>query len=384
VVVSGLHVRASVTRGSFDLDVAFDVAPGEVLGVLGPNGAGKTTLLRALAGLTPLTNGAITLDEQSLDDVDAGVFVPPELRPVAIVFQNYRLFPHLSVLENVAFGPRSRGTGRAAARSAARAQLDKLAIADLAGRKPRELSGGQAQRVALARALAASPGVLLFDEPLSALDAQTRLAVRAELRQHLASFPGPALIVTHDPLEAMIMTDRLLVIERGRVVQQGPPAEVARRPTTQYIAQLVGLNLYPGRRAGATTVRLEGGGELTYAAPLDLGLDAAGAQTDDMLVAIRPASIAIHTKRPDSASPRNMWSGTVVGMELLTDRIRVQIDGAPPALVDVTPDAVAELDLVAGRQVWLTAKATDVDVYPEPGRGGQRTNVGETGPTPAL
>jgi molybdate transport system ATP-binding protein len=131
-------------------------------------------------------------------------------------------------------------------------------------------------------------------------------------------------------------------------------------------------------------VQLEGGAELTYAAPLDQGPDATRVETDDVLVAIRPASIAIHSKRPDHASPRNMWSGTVAGMELLTDRIRVQIDGAPPALVDVTPDAVAELDLVAGRQVWLTAKATDVDVYPEPGRGTQRTNVDETGPTPAL
>lgn len=368
--VPGLDVHAVVDRGTFRLDVAFTVAPGEVLGVLGPNGAGKTTLLRALSGLTALTEGHITLGAEVLDDPAAGVFVPAARRPVGLVFQNYRLFPHLSVRDNVAFALRSRRIPRAEARAAAAGWLARLGLAELGGRRPAQLSGGQAQRVALARALASSPGLLLLDEPLAALDARTRMDVRAELRRHLREFAGPTLMVTHDPLEALVMTDRLVVIEEGRIVQTGTPAEVARRPATQYIAQLVGLNLYSGRRASTTpAVLLDSGGTLVAAGFAPPGQDsvdgAAGA--DRVLVAVRPSAIALHTTRPEHSSPRNLWSGTVTGLELLADRVRVSVEGAPSALVDVTPDAVAELDLADGVPIWLSAKATDVDVYPHPG-----------------
>lgn len=388
---AALQVRAELERGAFELDVDFGVAAGEVLGVLGPNGAGKTTLLRALAGLQPLTGGSIYLDARPLDDVSAGVFLPSEQRPVGIVFQNYRLFPHLSVLDNVAFGPRSRGVRRALARESARDQLERFGLAELARHKPQQLSGGQAQRVALARALAARPEVLLLDEPLSALDAQTRLAVRTELRAHLATFGGPTLIVTHDPLEAMILTDRLLVLERGRAVQSGSPADVARRPTTQYIAQLVGLNLYTGRHAAPGVVELDGGGTFAHAVgrpPTAVGgADRADLDTDErVLVAVRPTAIALHTRRPQQASPRNCWRGRVTGVELLTDRVRIQVDGQPPALVDVTADAVAALDITAGRDVWLTAKATEVDVYADtqPAGGRLSREPAEAGTTAAF
>ena len=261
----GLRFAGTVRRGSFELRADFAVADGEVLGVLGPNGAGKTTLLRTLAGLTTLSSGAIRLGDGVLDDAAAGTFLAAEDRPVGLVFQNYRLFPHLSVLDNVAFAGRARGQSRRVARAAAERWLASLGLTELAGRKPAQLSGGQAQRVALARALAAEPNLLLLDEPLAALDARTRVRVRTELTEHLAGFAGPALVVTHDPLEAMVLTDRLLVLEDGRVVQQGPPAEVARRPATQYVARLVGLNLYAGRvESGGTgcTVALDGGGSL--------------------------------------------------------------------------------------------------------------------------
>ncbi|MEO9223060.1 MAG: ABC transporter ATP-binding protein, partial [Mycobacteriaceae bacterium] len=252
-------MAGTVERGAFCLDAAFTAAAGEVLGLLGPNGAGKTTLLRALSGLTALTSGHITLNDQPLDDTVAGAFLSPEQRPVGMVFQNYRLFPHLSVRDNIAFGPRSSGRGRAASRRLADEWADRLGVGELSRRKPAHLSGGQAQRVALARALAAEPGLLLLDEPLAALDARTRLDVRAELRSHLTEFAGPTVLVTHDPLEAMVMTDRLLVIEDGQIVQRGTPAEVARRPATQYVARLVGLNLYAGTR-DRDTVRLDAGG----------------------------------------------------------------------------------------------------------------------------
>ncbi|MDQ1628260.1 MAG: molybdate transport system ATP-binding protein [Actinomycetota bacterium] len=358
---ASLELDVVVRRDAFTLEVATEVAPGEVLGVLGPNGAGKTTLLRALAGLAAVTSGSIRLGGTVLDDATAGTFVPAEQRPVGLVFQDYRLFPHLSVRDNVAFAARSRGARRSDARRHADRFLDQLDLTDLAQRRPAQLSGGQAQRVALARALAAEPAMLLLDEPLAALDARSRLEVRSELRRHLADFPGPVLVVTHDPLEAMVMTDRLLVLEEGHVVQHGTPARVARRPATQYVARLVGLNLYPGTLVAPDgTVALATGGSLvaTPAEPIPPG-------STDVLVAVRPSAIAVHTARPDHASPRNVWAGTITGLELLADRVRVQVQGAPDALVDLTPAAVADLALRPGLQVWLSAKATEVDVYPD-------------------
>jgi molybdate transport system ATP-binding protein len=350
----GLVVDAEVRRGDFTLAVSLAAAPGQVVGVLGPNGSGKSTLLGAVAGLTPVSAGRITLDGQVLDDAAEGAFVEASGRPVGFVFQNYRLFPHLSVAENVAFSPRARGLSRQAARSAAAHWLDRLGLAGLAGRKPDQLSGGQAQRVALARALAGEPALLLLDEPLSALDAGTRLDVEAELRRHLADFAGPCLLVTHDPLEALVLADRIVVLEDGRIVQQGTPGQIARQPATDYVAKLVGLNLYPGRADGAQ-VELTGGGAFATASPHAHG---------DVLVAVRPSAIVVSTQPPQPTSARNTWPATLTGLTMLADRVRLDLEGKPSALADVTPAAVAELSLTQGSQVWLTAKATDLEVYP--------------------
>lgn len=360
VTGAGLEVDAVVRQAGFRLDVRFAAAPGEVLGVLGPNGAGKSTLLRALAGLTGLSEGYVTLDGAALDDVATATFLPPDKRPVGMLFQNYRLFPHLSVRDNVAYGPRRQGAGRTSARGIASDWLARLGIAELAERKPAQLSGGQAQRAALARALATDPALLLLDEPLAALDAETRLSVRGQLRRHLADFSGPTLLVTHDPLEAMVMCSRLLVLEEGRIVQQGSPGEVARRPATRYVAKLVGLNLYSGTASAESgTVSVDGGGTLVVASETSVG--------GRVLVAVAPTAIALHTTEPRDSSYRNVWRGVVQGMELLTDRVRVSVAGHPEALVDITAAAVAELRLADGTPVWLTAKATELDVYPYPG-----------------
>ena len=353
----GLHVDARAGRGSFTLDVRLDVAPGEVVGVVGPNGAGKTTLLRMVAGLTATTGGSIRLDERVLDDASTATFVPVEQRPVSFVFQDYRLFPHLSVVDNVAFPVRSRGARRRASRAAVHPWIQRLGLSELAQRRPRELSGGQAQRVALARALAAQPQVLLLDEPLAALDAQTRAGVRTELRQHLDDFSGACLFVTHDPLEALMLADRLVVIEHGRVSQQGTAAEVARRPVTPYVAALVGLNLYRGRSTGDGRVTLDDDHHVLVVSGTP--------PTGPVLVSIRPAAISVHAQQPQHASPRNTWPGVVSSVELLTDRVRLQVDGTPSAFVDVTPAAVAELRLRPGASVWLAAKSTEIDVYPQ-------------------
>jgi molybdate transport system ATP-binding protein len=349
----GLVVEAEVRRGSFTLAVSFAATAGEVLGLLGPNGAGKSTLLSAVAGLTPVTAGRITLAGQVMDDADAGTFVEAAGRPVGFVFQNYRLFPHMTVADNVAFSPRARGLGRRAARSAADHWLDRLGLTDLADRKPDQLSGGQAQRVALARALAGQPALLLLDEPLSALDAGTRLDVQAELKRHLADFAGPCLLVTHDAIEALVLADRLIVLEGGRIVQEGTPEQIARQPATDYVAKLVGLNLYAGRADGSR-VTLDGGGSFVIT---DQG------QHGNVLVALRPSAVVVSTERPEDGSARNTWPAKITGLMLLADRVRLDLDGQPSALVDVTPAAVAELSLGPGRQVWLSAKATELEVY---------------------
>lgn len=352
----GLDARLVVDRGGFALDVTLTVRPGEVLALLGPNGAGKTTALRALAGLTPLTGGHLRLDGDTLEDPATRRRAAPENRPVGVVFQDYLLFPHLTALENVAFGPRCHGMPRAAARALAAGLLDRMGLADHAGAKPRRLSGGQAQRVALARALATGPRMLLLDEPLAALDARARLDVRAELRRHLAAFEAVAVLVTHDPLDAMVLADRLVVIENGRPVQEGTPAEVARRPRTDYIARLVGLNLYRGE-AAARTVRLAPGLGLATAEDLD----------GPAFVAFPPGAVALHAER--AAAGAGAWPAEVAGMESHGDRIRVALTGSGPAAglplaADLTAVAVAELALAPGDTVWVSVGLTDTHAYP--------------------
>ncbi|CAL9581183.1 Molybdenum import ATP-binding protein ModC [Streptomyces sp. enrichment culture] len=343
----GLDARLVVDRGTFRLDVALTAAPGDVVALLGPNGAGKTTALRALAGLTPLTDGHLRLDGVLLDRT------PPESRPVGVVFQDYLLFPHLTALDNVAFGPRCRGAGKAEARALAAEWLDRMGLSGHAGAKPRRLSGGQAQRVALARALATRPRLLLLDEPLAALDARTRLEVRARLRHHLAEFEAVAVLVTHDPLDAMVLADRLVVVEHGRIVQEGAPADIARRPRTDYIAQLVGLNLYRGLADGHT-VRLDAGPALTTTEDL----------TGPVFVAFPPGAVTLHRERPTGSSARNLWRCEVAGLETHGDRIRVDLTGELALAADLTTVSAAELGLHPGVSVWAAVKATQTHAYP--------------------
>ncbi len=356
-MVAGLSASLRLRRGDLRLDVDLSVPPGEVVVLLGPNGAGKSTALRALAGLLRLDAGRIEIDDMLLADAERGLHRPPYDRPIGVVFQDYLLFPHLTVLDNAAFGLRARGLSRPQARQHAAVWLHRIGIGDLAGARTRMISGGQAQRVALARALATEPRLLLLDEPLAALDARTRLQVRGELRRHLREYGGAALVVTHDPVDASVLADRLVVIEHGRMVQQGAPAEVARRPRTDYVARLVGLNLLAGRASGRR-VQLPGGGSVNLAEEV----------TGEVYVAFRPAAVALFTERPDG-SPRNLWPGSIVGLEPHGNGVRVEVGGVPDRangiLAEVTPAAVADLGLEPGIAVWAAVKASEIEVYPQ-------------------
>ncbi|MGW2328377.1 ABC transporter ATP-binding protein [Streptomyces sp. NPDC001700] len=344
---AGLNARLVIERGSFRLDVALTATPGDVVALLGPNGAGKTTALRALAGLTPLTGGHLRLDGAELDRT------PPESRPVGVVFQDYLLFPHLSALDNVAFGLRCHGATKAEARAEAAEWLDHMGLADHAGAKPRRLSGGQAQRVALARALATRPRLLLLDEPLAALDARTRLDVRARLRRHLAEFEAVAVLVTHDPLDAMVLADHLVVIEDGQIVQEGAPPDIARRPRTDYIAHLVGLNLYRGEAEGHT-VRVDGGPEVTTTDDL----------TGPVFVAFPPSAVTLYRDCPTGSSARNLWHCEVTGLETNGDQVRADLTGDLRLAADLTTVAATELELHPGATVWAAVKAAQTHAYP--------------------
>jgi len=348
-----LTARMRVERADFVLDLDLTVADGEVLGLLGPNGSGKSTTLRCLAGLQVPTEGAIDISGTVVQDTIAGIDLPPEQRSIGYVFQDYLLFPHLSALDNVTFGPRARGASRRDAEATALHWMRRLDIADLATRKPHQLSGGQAQRVALARALITDPDLLLLDEPLSALDAATRSTVRSVLRQHLADVRGGVLLVTHDPIDAMVLADRVVVLEGGQVVQAGTPAEVAQRPASAYVASLVGVNLVRGRARDGVVTLLDGSAVNV----------ADRAIAGESIVAIRPEAISVHRQRPEG-SARNVWPGTITAMESRGDLVRVEVEGPPSLTAVITPGAVATLDLHEGASVWLSVKATDLDVYP--------------------
>ncbi|GAA4457515.1 ABC transporter ATP-binding protein [Phytohabitans houttuyneae] len=350
-----LDAHLVVDRGTFRLDVRLAIDKGEVVALLGPNGAGKTTALRALAGLQPLTDGYIRVDGRDLDRPDRRVWTPTERRPIGVVFQDYLLFPHLSAVDNVAFGPRRHGVHRHDARERAARWLDRVGLAEHASRKPRHLSGGQAQRVALARALAVDPALLLLDEPLAALDARTRLDTRAELHRHLAEHPGATLLVTHDPLDALVLADRLVIVEHGVIVQEGDAATITARPRTDYVARLVGLNLYRGT-AGGHTVRVADGFALSTADRLD----------GDAFVAFPPSAVALHPQRPEG-SPRNVWPATITGIQRHGDNLRIQLDGPIVVAADITPAAAAHLHLVPGQPVWAAVKAAETRAYPASG-----------------
>ncbi|WP_369046258.1 sulfate/molybdate ABC transporter ATP-binding protein [Sinomonas sp. P10A9] len=348
--------------------LAVGVAEGETVAVMGPNGAGKSTLFGLCAGLLRPDSGRVALDGRVLADARS-TWIPPHRRGVALLAQEPLLFPHLSVLENVAFAPRAAGASRATARTAAEYWLGEVDAADLASRRPAQLSGGQAQRVAIARALAAEPRVLLLDEPFAALDVAAAPALRRLLRRVLTG--RTALVVTHEPLDAHLLADRVVVLEGGRVAESGPTAELLERPRSPFAAGLAGLNFLRGRAVvwGPTArttppghLRVVGLGEVSGTVPDGADTPAAG---EEAIAVFRPADVSVF--RPESAphgSPRNAWAAAVRELEPRGAQVRVHCDAGSHVIVaDLTPAAAAELDLGPDVAVVLMAKAAAVSVY---------------------
>lgn len=348
-----LSAAVCVDLDGFTLDVELTMQPGQTTAVVGPNGAGKTTLLRALAGLRALSAGRIEVDGVVLDDPATGTYVVPERRPVGVVFQDNLLFPHLDALDNVAFGLRTRGHNRRDARRVALEWLDRVGLADRQHARPAELSGGQAQRVALARSLAPNPAVLLLDEPLAALDTTTRNEVRRHLRRHLDTFAGVGLLVTHDPVDAAVLADHVIVLDNGSVAQAGTPAEITARPRTRWVAELIGTNLFAGTASG-NTIAIQGGGTLIAADRLQAG---------PAFAVVHPRAVALH-RTPPEGSARNAWPGTITAVEPVGDRYRVRIEAEPSVVAEVSATTVSDLRLTEATAVWVTVKATEIDVYP--------------------
>ncbi len=400
-----LDAEMRLRHGDFELDVQLRVEPGETAALLGPNGAGKSTIVAALAGLLQLEHGVIKLAGRVLDDPAAGIFVPPERRRIGVVFQDQVLFGHLNALDNVAFGLTSRGMRRTEARERAQAWLDAMDLGDLGHRRPRALSGGQRQRVALARALACEPDLLVADEPLGSLDVTARNRLRRNLAAHLSSGRNggsvspavplqgagnvplplqgagnvslplqgaggvPRLLITHDPTDAFVLADRVHIIENGRLTQSGTPDELRRAPATTYAADLSGINLVRGTaEGGEITVTPDGGtsseGGSRRGAVL---LHAADTTVNGpVLATIHPRAIALHRERP-SGSPRNVWRTSAEAVEPLGDITRVLLGSPLPLTADVTPGAAHELLIRPGTSLWVSVKATEVELAPDSG-----------------
>ena len=346
-----LDARVVVQRPGHRLEVTLAAEPGDVVAVVGPNGSGKTTLLRALAGLQPLTEGHVRCAGRSWDETTSRVRLSAQERGVGMVLQDLLLFPHLTAVDNVAFGPRSRGSTRSDARRTAHGWLDRLGVGDLADRRPHQLSGGQAQRVAVARALATDPALLLLDEPLAALDVGAAMALRLELARRLTEYGGVTLLVTHDAIDALTIANRIVVLDEGRVVQEGVPAEVAALPRTAHVARLVGLNVLVGESRGSR-VRLLDGTELVTATPYD----------GPVHVTFPPAAVAL-SRESGSGSARNQWRGRVLSVAPSGPVVRVQLDAAGGLIADVTAESAGRLGVSPGQEVWASIKATEATVH---------------------
>lgn len=345
------HVEA--TLQSRDFNVSVSVGPAETVAVLGPNGAGKSTLLDVIAGLLRPDAGWAAVGGKVLFDLTEGrnIWNLPHRRGTALLAQEPLLFPHLSALDNVAFGPRSAGASRSASRESARHWLTEVDALALASRRPGQLSGGQAQRVAVARALAADPDLLLLDEPMAALDIHAAPLLRRLLKRVLAG--RRAIIITHDILDALMLADRVIVMENGRIIEAGPTREVLQHPRSRFAAGLAGLNLLTGIIT-AEGVRTWHGQDIAGEH------EPSAIQGESGAAVFLPSAVSVFLS-PAHGSPRNTFAVTITDLEPHGDQIRVR---AGELSADITPAASADLALEPGTQVYFVIKAAAVTIYP--------------------
>ncbi|MBM3473151.1 MAG: ABC transporter ATP-binding protein [Armatimonadetes bacterium] len=339
----------------FDLCIALRVQAGETLAIIGPSGAGKTSVLGLIAGLMAPDEGRIVVGERVLFDSAQRVNLPPEKRHLGYVLQEYALFPHLTVLRNIEYGMEARGMSRDEVARRATETMRMLGITHLAGIRPGRISGGERQRVALARAIAASGDALLLDEPLAALDAQTRQMARGDLRRVIRSVGLPAIFVTHDYVDALAFGDQICVIDRGEVVQMGTQEDLLLRPKAKFVAEFMGVNFLHGTAQqpedGLCKVLVDG-------TEVSTTVD----QPGEVFLAFSPADVTLSLE-PPAGSARNVFPARVTGLLQLGGRIRIDLDAGFPLVAELTPDSVARLHLDIGSQVHASFKATAVEAY---------------------
>jgi molybdate transport system ATP-binding protein len=355
VAERGLAFDAAVALGAFRFEAAFEVAAGETLALVGPSGAGKSTALALAAGLLRPDRGRIACAGEVWCDTGGGVLLSPEARRAGLLFQDYALFPHLTVRENVAYGPRARGRRRPEAEAAAARWLDRLRLGELGERRVDGISGGERQRVALARALASEPKALLLDEPFAALDVSTRGTLRSELRAFLAGCALPTVIVAHDPVDAFALGDRVAVLEEGRLAQAGRHEDLLAHPRSAFVADLAGLNFYRADLAGGRGLKVARAGAVEFHVLAD---DRSGPS----FLAFSPSEVALAPERR-AGSPQNVFPGRVVELQPLADRVRVVLDVGVEMAADVTREAAAALALAPGVGIVASVKATAIRVY---------------------
>ena len=367
----------------FHLEMNLSAEPGKTTVLLGESGAGKSTVLRLVAGLLHPQRGHVSLDGITYFDSERHICFPPQERPFGYVFQDYVLFPHMSVFENVAFGLRAQHLPRRLIRQRVGEALEQVLLAGYDQRRSTQLSGGQQQRVAIARALALQPRLLLLDEPLAALDVQTRREVRQELRRILAGVAITTLFVTHQYLEALLFGHSILVLDGGQVIQQGSQRDLLEHPRSSYVAELVGMNFFRGRLVNCEanslcTIQLHNGRQ-----PIEVmaaweehnqfaRLPSIG---EEAFVVVDPRSITLYQASPDS-SARNIFHGEIVQVLRLGGattngdrsdgrvRVSVMLDSSmPPLTAEITAASAARMELSEGKSIYATFKATEARAY---------------------